>query len=96
MKLVVTRRAKRDQNAISRYTLERWGRPQLLTYVGGLIDRMDQIAEKPTLGRTVSGIPIRYRRVPYGSHFIFYTVHEHHVRIVRIVHQRMDAARHLN
>jgi toxin ParE1/3/4 len=64
--------------------------------MGGLIDQMEQIARSPASGRAIAGLPSRFRRVPYGSHFIFYTIHEQHVRIVRILHQRMDAARHLN
>ena len=96
MRVVITRQARRDQDNISRYTLERWGRAQLLSYVGGLLDALDAIAASPKVGRLVTGLPRVYRRYPYGSHFIFYTVNDDTIRIVRILHQRMDAERHLN
>jgi toxin ParE1/3/4 len=94
--LIVSRFARRDLNSISRYTLDNWGRKQLLEYVGGLLDRLDEIARDPKMGRNVFNIPNRFFRVQYRSHFIFYRVATNEVRIVRILHQSMDAARHFN
>ena len=96
MKLVVTALARSDLNGIAQYTLEKWGRAQLLDYIGGLLDTLDQIAEKPELGKSVPKIPVRFVRVPYRSHFVFYTLAGGKVRITRILHQSMDVARHIN
>lgn len=96
MKLVVTEQARHDQNGISCYTLRRWGREQLIDYVGGLLDRFDEIALDPRLGKSIGGLPARFLRVPYRSHFIFYSLVADEVRIIRILHQRMDTAQHLN
>jgi toxin ParE1/3/4 len=96
LRLVISALARRDQDDISRYTLEQWAKPQLLAYVGGLLYVLDSIASGTTVGKSVRGIPPRFLRVTYQSHFIFYTTHAETVRIVRILHQRMDHARHLN
>ncbi|WOE75136.1 type II toxin-antitoxin system RelE/ParE family toxin [Alterisphingorhabdus coralli] len=95
MKLVLTRRARRDMDSISAYTLKNWGRAQLLDYMGGLLDRMDEIAAEPEKGRSVPGIPDRFRRQSYRAHFIFFSIRGDEVRIIRILHQSMDHARHL-
>lgn len=57
MKLVVTPRAQRHQDDISKYTLSNWGREQLLSYVGGLLDRLDTIAADPEIGRGCPSYP---------------------------------------
>lgn len=96
MKLIVTILARRDLNGISRFTLDNWGRSQLDVYLSGLLDRLDEVALNRGLGRNIAKIPQQYLRVKYRSHFIFFRVVGDEVRIIRILHQRMDAARHLN
>jgi toxin ParE1/3/4 len=94
--LVVSQLARRDLNSISRYTLDNWGRKQLLAYVGGLLDQLDEIAENPKQGRNAARIPVHFLRAQYRSHFIFYRIVGNDVHVIRILHQSMDAARHLN
>lgn len=80
---------------ISAYTLESWGRAQLLQYVGGLLDAVDKISENPGIGRRTPGIPARFLRHSYGSHFIFFSKYGENLHIIRILHQRMDHAAQL-
>jgi toxin ParE1/3/4 len=95
MRLTFSELAIADQDDISAYTFGKWGQEQLEDYMGGLIDLFDLIADKPTIGRLIPKLPKRFRRVPYGSHFVFYTAHLDAVRIERVLHQRMDYQRHL-
>jgi toxin ParE1/3/4 len=96
LKLIMTRQAARDQDSISRFTLERWGHRQVGLYVGGLVEIFEVLARGETVGRCVATLPSKYLRVAYEAHFIFYTRNETSIRIVRILHQRMDHARHLS
>jgi toxin ParE1/3/4 len=96
VKLRVSRLAQRDLDEIARYTLEKWGRSQLLVYMGGLLDRLDEVAAHPAIGRADPRTPKRFRRVNFRSHLIFFTVVADEVRIARVLHQRMDHFRHLD
>jgi toxin ParE1/3/4 len=96
LRLIVTHQARRDLNLISRYTLDNWGRTQLTSYMGGLLDCLDDVADNPMQGRNVPKIPTHYFRAKYQSHFIFYRCVGQEVRIIRILHQSMDPARHLS
>jgi toxin ParE1/3/4 len=95
MKLILSRRARQDMDAISAYTLENWGKTQLLDYVGGLLDSFDKIAENPNIGGKVQTAPPQFLRYSYRAHFIFYTCRDDDLHIIRILHQNMDIARHL-
>lgn len=95
MKLRVSRLAQRDLDDIARYTLEQWGRTQMLVYMGGLLDRLDEIAADPAIGKSDRRVPAKYRRANFRSHLIFFTAETGEVRVMRILHQRMDHARHL-
>jgi toxin ParE1/3/4 len=89
VKLVMTRLARRDMDAISAYTLDKWGREQLHDYVGGLLDNMDELAANPNKGGKIPSIPKRFQRLSYRAHFIFYTAIDDELRIIRILHQRI-------
>ena len=60
------------------------------------MDRLDEIAANPEVGRNVAKVPVHYLRAQYRSHFIFYRIVSKDVHIIRILHQSMNAARHLN
>lgn len=94
-KVVLTPRAKDDVVAIAAYTLERWGEAQMVRYVDDLHLRFGQLGHFPETGRRRLDIGRRYRSVVQGSHVIFYRVMAKDVVIVRVLHGRMSAARHL-
>ncbi len=53
------------------------------------------LAEQPTQVRTGDELAPGLRRVEYQSHVVFYLSKDDRVRIVRVLHQRMDVTRHL-
>jgi toxin ParE1/3/4 len=90
-RIVTTLRADQDLRDIYEFTLTRWGRDQLNTYAE-MIDRaFSAIAENPTIGRPRHG----YLRTAVGRHHIYYRTEHDTVHIVRILHDSMDAVRHM-
>ena len=90
----LTPRAVRDLEDIWRYTAEQWSQEQAETYVDGLIDAMETLAENPTRSRSADEIRKGYRRQNVGAHTIFFKVSGVGIVVVRILHQRMDFDSH--
>ena len=93
--IVVTPRAQGDVVEIAAYTLERWGEAQMVRYIDDLHHRFGHLARFPEAGRLRRDVGPRYRSVVQGSHVIFYRVTPKDVVIVRVLHGRMSAERHL-
>jgi len=92
MKLfAITRKAQADLRAIATFTEERWGIEQRNAYIKQFDDTFHMLAASPSLGKNCSDIMPGYRKIPQGSHVIFYKDGSNGVvEIVRILHQSMD------
>ena len=86
--------AEQDLEGIWIYTAEHWSLEQADRYVGDIISTFDLIAEHPQKGRVVQVRP-GYLKFSSGSHDIYYKRGDRGVDVIRILHQRMDAQRHL-
>lgn len=87
--------AQRDLSAVWDYSAERWGVEQAEKYIRELQAAMERIAIDPQRGRAQEQIRGGYRSYAIGSHTLFYIARESSVDVIRILHQRMDATRHL-
>ncbi len=87
--------AQRDLSSIWDFTLERWDEIQAETYISEIRAAIERIAGDPQRGRNCDEIREGYRRYGIGSHLIFYIVRTDSVDVIRILHQRMDPARHI-
>jgi toxin ParE1/3/4 len=87
--------AKADLANIASYTVAQWGKTQAHDYINGLLERAQQLADQPLIGRQHSELGAGVLAFKYESHIIYYTRLESHITIVRILHKRQDAARHL-
>lgn len=88
--------AQADLEQIWDYTHDRWGIGQAEEYLRELQHAIDRAAANPRIGRACDEIRPGYRKLPAGSHTLFYRVTaEDVVDVVRILHQRMDVDRHL-
>ena len=96
-KFVLSERAKRDLVDIWRYTLENWSEEQAVRYYNKLMDGCEQIASTPyTSGRDYEEVRPGLRGMFCGKHIIFYRViPKEKVRIVRILHGKMDYPKQL-
>lgn len=96
-KYQLAEKALEDLRGIWRYTLKTWSEEQAEKYVRNLMDAFEVIAKKPdSMGKSYEHVRAGYRGLHSGKHIIFFKVsQEGKVRIVRILHERMDFPRHL-
>lgn len=95
--LVYSQKSINDLRSIANYTAGQWSEQQAIRYYNMLIEGCEQIA------RQGGSIGVSYHEIRPGlygfhcaRHIIFYRiVSNEKVRIVRILHERMDFERHL-
>ena len=88
-------RAEGDVKKIYLDTAREWGMAQADKYEEGLEKSLQLLADNPGLGRKCDYIKEGYQRHEYERHIIFYRKRESDIFIIRILHDRMDAKRHL-
>ena len=91
----LSRLADADIEAIAADSLQQWGLAQAGKYLQGLHATFGMLAEFPDLGKDASHVRAGYRKIESGRHSVFYRKIVDGVLIVRVLHQRMDFARHL-
>jgi toxin ParE1/3/4 len=92
-KFRLTALAKADLKAIARFTERRWGRERRNDYLRQFDESFHRLAHNPDIGQDCAGLRPGYRRFPVGRHHLFYRLGaDGTVEIIRILHQRMDAA----
>jgi len=94
-RLRVAATATRDLKRIADYSYRRWGARVVARYAHGLDDAMLSLRQKPSAGRNYLELHRDIYRYRFKSHFLYYTVSDMDVRIVRILHVRMSPKRHL-
>lgn len=97
-RILRTARARQDLEEIARYTLDRWGRRQMVKYLRRLDTTIQTLANDPQrCGQDRSQLREGLRSVSHERyHFIFYRVRANAVEILRILHQRRDWINMLN
>lgn len=91
----ITEAADRDLTEIYLYSHREFGEQQADRYLAGLDDCLQALAKRPLSARSADRLRPGYRRFEYGSHIIFFVTIEDGIRVVRVLHQRMDVKRHL-
>jgi toxin ParE1/3/4 len=87
--------AQADIDSLWDYTTRNWGSDQAERYVLGIRDACRELAEGARHGRSADDVRAGYRKA-VGSHILFFRMTDDGVvDVVRILHQRMDASRHL-
>lgn len=84
-----------DIDDIWEYTTDQWGIQQAEIYVGQIGLACRDIAAGTIQGRTAEGIRPGYRQQAVGSHVVFYQERSNAVLVIRILHQRMTAPKHI-
>lgn len=91
----LTPAAQRDLDGIFDYTAREWGLEQAVAYVAVIGKACARLAKAPDLAQDCGYIRAGYRRAVVNRHVIYFRVEEYGVAVVRILHQHMDAPRHL-
>ena len=87
--------AQADIEEIWDYTVGRWGETQAERYVRDIQATCEALGRGALVGLSAEDIRAGYRKIGVGSHVMYYREHENTLEIVRILHRRMDVARHL-
>lgn len=93
---VLSERAKRDIREIGDYTVQTWSEDQALKYIRMLFNQIRVLSRNPRLGRNYDYIRPGLHGYHCGRHIVFYRVlPTNRVRVIRILHERMDYTRHV-
>ena len=87
--------AERDFEEIYAYTIETFGLAQARAYGTGLQDQLALVAAHPRIGRRYDEVQEGLHRFEYERHSIYYRLSDDGILVLRLLHQRMDPARHL-
>jgi toxin ParE1/3/4 len=87
--------AERDLEAIWVHTRRQWGIDQANHYIDILTTGFSELARRPEAAPPCDHIRPGYRRRSVERHMIYFRITPYGVAIIRILHERMDAPRHL-
>ena len=96
MILRLSKSAKRDLSGISVYTQKTWGIEKEEQYLNALFDRFEQITSDSSRWKFRDELYPGSQSVSVGKHIIFFKVDGEVIQVARILHQKMDFARHLD
>ena len=82
-----------DYHHLLLHTLQQWGDAQVVANEATFQEAFVTLGEHPAVGRARDGVRPGYRSFPVGQHVVFYVTRRQNVRIIRILHRRMDARR---
>ena len=87
--------ADRDLTGIYIYSYRQFGSAQADAYLLSLEHCFGKLSQFPQLGRSLDHLRRGYFRFEHESHTVFYVRTEDGIRIIRVLHARMDPDRHL-
>lgn len=85
--------AEADIGEIWNYSADRWGADQADGYIDAIQDACRALARGTRQGRP-SVLPGLHKYL-CGSHVVYFVDAADHLNVIRILHQRQDAERHL-
>ena len=85
--------AEADLEEIWLYTFRHWSMEQADSYHRNLVAAFEGLAAGAKQGRP-SVLP-GFQKYLCGSHVVYFLDHADHLDVIRILHQRQDAERHL-
>lgn len=86
--------AEADIGEIWDYSADRWGPDQADNYTDAIRDACYALARGAKHGRPAEVLP-DFQKYLCGSHVIYFLDYPGHLDVIRILHQRQDAERHL-
>lgn len=91
----LTPAAGRDLEEIWVHTHQQWGILRANSYTDTLTAVFAELAQSPKTAPTCDHIRHGYRRRSVERHMVYFRITAYGIAIVRILHDRMDALRHL-
>ncbi|KPF62343.1 hypothetical protein IP88_14900 [alpha proteobacterium AAP81b] len=84
-----------DLDTIYQRSIDDHGLEQADTYMGLIGEALALLLDYPLVGTLLASRSNGTRRRSVGSHVIYYRLLGNRLRVLRVLHQRMDADRHL-
>ncbi len=94
-KSILSPNARSRLKEIGRYTQQQFGRAQGVKYIESLYQAIDELRQRPTLGRNVPEFESAFRRYRVGSHFIYFQFDESVLFVLSVLHISMVPPLHL-
>ena len=91
----LTKEAERDLIEIFLFGIEHFGVAQAERYSVALLAKIEAAAANPSFGADYGFVRSDLRRYEATSHAIYYRKTHDGILVLRILHSRMDPARHL-
>lgn len=82
--------AEADLSGIWDYTVQTWSEAQAATYLTGLGQTFERLAEFPEMARARTEFTPPVRIFPYQSHLIIYTAEACVLDVIRVPHSRAN------
>ena len=96
LKLYLSNKAVEDLNDIWDYTVKTWSENQAEIYYKLLMDSCQELANKPSQGKSYDIVEKNVLGFKTGEHIIFYQIVSlKEIEVVRILHVMMDMKNHL-
>lgn len=95
MQLEFGRRAQADLDDIRDYSVEQFGIARAIAYLDAIEAAFRRILSFPEIGVARQDLRPGLRTLSCQQHRIYYVVDGDRIRIMRVLHQRMDEGRHL-
>ncbi len=87
--------AQRDLDSIFDHTVSEWGLPHALRYTSMIQAACATLADAPQQAQSCENIRPGYRRKRIERHMLYFQPKPYGIAVMRILHERMDASRHL-
>ena len=87
--------AQADLEEIWDYTVRHWGVAQAERYTRDIQAACEAVSAGILVGRSAEDIRAGYRKIVVGSHVAYFRERSGTLEIIRILHRRMDVARHI-
>ena len=91
----VSKKAGFDLVEIGRYTENKFGINQRNKYLDLINFKFIQLSHEPSIGFSCNEIRKGYFRLTIEKHIIFYRKYSYGIRIIRVLHHKMDWSKHL-
>ncbi|MCK5944212.1 MAG: type II toxin-antitoxin system RelE/ParE family toxin [Planctomycetes bacterium] len=88
-------RAAADLEEVWLFTARTWSPRRADDYLRRIHESMVAVAYDPEVGRCMAFLRPGYRVVRSGRHLVFYTACDEAVSVRRVLHDQMQATRHL-
>ena len=96
LKFYLSNKVVEDLNDIWDYTVKTWSENQAEIYYSLLMDSCQELANKPSQGKSYDVVEENVLGFKTGEHIIFYQIVSlNEIEVVRILHRMMDMKNHI-